>query len=118
MPVISLMVHPSLSSSSSSSSSSSYHIDPRDFEADSIRCVADVENKSVTLVLGKRRKRYNALQDPFVPSTIQLTTTSSITNSEIDKEVVAVLFDRHTFGNEEEAKRWWLMNKSRLMPNN
>ena len=78
--------------------------------------MADVENKSVTLVLGKRRKRYGSLHDPFATATTQ-PTTGSTTTLETEKEVVAVLFDRHVFRDEDEAKRWWLINKSRLVPN-
>ena len=74
--------------------------DPRDFEADSIRCVADTDTPAVTLVTGQRRRRF---QDG-----------GNATGATAGVEVVAVLFDRDHFKSEEEARRWWTSNRYRI----
>jgi hypothetical protein len=87
--------------------------DPRDFEADSIRCVPDGENRAVTLVTGKRRRRFNPLADlGTAPAPAPATDGGE---GAATAEVVAVLFDRHVFASEAEARVWWLTHQARVV---
>ena len=85
--------------------------DPRQFEADSIRCVPDVEKNGVTLVLGRKRCRFN----PMDKLTSQV--EGEVGGGEDggrQQEVVAVLFDRHVFISEIDASVWWRQNQHRV----
>ena len=86
--------------------------DPRDFEADSIRCVPDGENRAVTLVTGKRRRRFNPLADL---GTAPAPAPAPAPATDATAEVVAVLFDRHVFASEAEARVWWLTHQARVV---
>lgn len=78
---------------------------PRNFEADSIKCVKEESSKGVTLVLGKRRIRISHISNhenhdkPDENSSLQ---------------VIAVLFDRFYF-TEENSEIWWNSNKKKLL---
>jgi hypothetical protein len=78
---------------------------PRNFEADSIKCVKEESSKGVTLVLGKRR--------------IRISHVSNHENHDKPDEnnslqVIAVLFDRFYF-TEENSEIWWNSNKKKLL---
>ena len=74
----------------------------REFQADSIRCVEDISNPAVTLVIGKKRLRYN-------------TNGNTISPGKQENEVLAVLFDRNIFNSESDAENWWLQNSTRVL---
>ena len=86
--------------------------DPRQFEADSIRCVPDVEKNGVTLVLGRKRCRFNPL-DKLTTSQVEGEVGGGEDGGR-QQEVVAVLFDRHVFISEIDASVWWRQNQHRV----
>ena len=93
--------------------------DPRQFEADSIRCVRDEEKNGVTLVLGRKRRRFNPLDPITTPTTMPsrvdvLSVEASSREDGRQQEVVAVLFDRHVFVTETDARAWWAQNQRRV----
>ena len=83
--------------------------DPRQFDADSIRCVPDVEKNGVTLVLGRKRCRFNPMDKIVTRVDI-----GSEEEYERQQEVLAVLFDRHIFTSETEASVWWRQHQHRI----